>query len=321
MAGTRSRRCSSTTATWSARASCSRPPDNPRSTSARAAAARYARTAAGTPTPKARSIRTAASARERLFGPYGADRAPPDRPPSDQNSPVSPTASRSACDSSTVRGLQPGSRRVHHQSRASSFSFVAESEAPGSQPFAASQRSRCSSDRRKTIVLQVKPMSSHQRRAGTRKWTSRSAPSTSSPFDDAERDRLTAACALRLDLTVAVERAGDAERVPRAGAVSSCALPHVTRCGVGAKQNGFAIQTSLVPGKEDERMRVVQAAVARLGLARLDPERLRRLARARRPAVGDDREVDVPTDVQVEGVHSPILSQLASTVNGRARGS
>ena len=47
---------------------------------------------------------------------------------------------------------------------------------PGSQPFRASQRCRCSSDRRKTIVLQVKTMSSHQRRAGTTKWTSSSRP-------------------------------------------------------------------------------------------------------------------------------------------------
>ncbi len=50
----------------------------------------------------------------------------------DQNSPESPMESSSACDSSAVRGRQPGSRRDHHQSRESSFSFGALSDSPGS---------------------------------------------------------------------------------------------------------------------------------------------------------------------------------------------
>ena len=85
--------------------------------------------------------------------------------------------------------------------------------------------SRCSSDRRKTIVLHVKPMSSHQRRAGTTKCTSRSAPRTSSPSrssrsrrspQSGQRDSIRAA--LRAGVRDA-ERVPGAVRVPRAPAV------------------------------------------------------------------------------------------------------
>ena len=48
--------------------------------------------------------------------------------------------------------------------------------APGVRP--PSQRSMCSSDRKRFIVLQVKTMSSHQCAAGTRQWKRSSRLST-----------------------------------------------------------------------------------------------------------------------------------------------
>ena len=158
--------------------------------------------------------------------------------------------SRMACDSSAGRGRQPGSSLVHHHARAS---VVQRRRPSGWRPAPSrsrsSQRARCSSDRRKTIVLQVKPMSSHQRRAGTRKWTRSSAPSTSSPSLDHERERLTAARALRCRRCRLRGAPPGCREQSQAHVPVQVRPPERTRCGVGAKQNGFAIQTSVVPGK------------------------------------------------------------------------
>jgi hypothetical protein len=92
-----------------------------------------------------------------------------------QKSPVSPSRSRIAWLASRVCGRQPAESRSPHQACARSLSFLTEIVAPGSRP--ASQRSMCSPDRKRVIVLQVKTTSSHQRAAGTRQWKSRLASS------------------------------------------------------------------------------------------------------------------------------------------------
>jgi hypothetical protein len=61
---------------------------------------------------------------------------------------------------SRVCGTQFGARRSSHQAKASSASYVTLMVAPGSLP--PSQRTMCSSDRKRFIPLQVKTMSSHQ---------------------------------------------------------------------------------------------------------------------------------------------------------------
>ena len=83
------------------------------------------------------------------------------------NSPVSPSSSRIACDSAAVRGRQsrgarppPALRELVQRRRAH-----ARARLPALR---SSQRSRCSSDRRKTIVRQVKPMSSTSAAPGRR---------------------------------------------------------------------------------------------------------------------------------------------------------
>ena len=90
--------------------------------------------------------------------------------PRRQNSPVSCNRSRIAWFSSRVCGRHVGERRSFHHACASSLSFATEIVTPGLRPL--SQRSTCSSDRKRFIVLQVKTMSSHHAVAGTRQWNS-----------------------------------------------------------------------------------------------------------------------------------------------------
>ena len=96
-------------------------------------------------------------------------------------------------------------------------------------------------------MLHVKPMSSHQLRAGTTKWASTSPPRTRTPSSTSSSRR-------------SPQHAHSEETLP-----SPCSAPGMpsesqaqvpvyvrppakTRCGVGAKQNGFAIQMSVEAG-------------------------------------------------------------------------
>ena len=156
----------------------------------------------------------------------------------------------------------PARAASDHQRRASSFSVAALMLAPGSQPFAPSQRSRCSSDRRKTIVLQVKPMSSHQRRAGTTKWTSSSAPADERAVAHLELEPARRSPGRRpRSGRRACSAAGDAERVP--GAVREPRAP-AGLDAVGRLDGRERVQhPDLGPVRlEHERVRVVQPPVA-----------------------------------------------------------
>ena len=86
-----------------------------------------------------------------------------------QNGPVRPRRSRIAWFCSRVWGCHFGGNRSFHHACTSSLSFLTVIVRPGARP--ASQRSMCSSDRKRFImVLQVKTMLSHQWAAGTAQW-------------------------------------------------------------------------------------------------------------------------------------------------------
>jgi hypothetical protein len=98
-----------------------------------------------------------------------------------QNSDVSPSERKSSWASWTVRRRQPGDRRSRYQASASFQVCSMLRVAPRGRRQAAHQRSiwaselfssdRGSSDRKRSMVFQLKTMSSHQRRAGKAKCT------------------------------------------------------------------------------------------------------------------------------------------------------
>ena len=92
--------------------------------------------------------------------------------PRRQKGPVRPSRSRMAWLSSRGRGCQSGASRVPHHSFPSSASLEIGMVAPPGRP--ASHVVTCASDRKISIVLQVKPMSFHHEAAGTSTWNTRS---------------------------------------------------------------------------------------------------------------------------------------------------
>ena len=220
-----------------------------------------------------------------------------------QNSPVRPTASRSACDCSIVLGRQPGSSRDHHQARASSFICGAGTVAPGSQPLAASQRSRCSSDRRKTIVLQVNADVVPPPARGNEHMAEEVCARDQLAFADDELEAVATARALGFDVPVGVERPGDPERVPAArSGPGATAGAHSMRSRCEAERVRHPDVSGA--GEEHERVGIVQppigvrdlvveasnaaAASAVLGgrpFATTDRYTCRRTSRSRRPSV------------------------------------
>ena len=94
---------------------------------------------------------------------------------SSQKSPVKPTDLNTSWDSSRVRGRQSGERGSVYHALASCHTCGNGTIAPTAWAFARVQFSTCSSDRKSDMVAQVKPMSSYQRCAGTKKWTTASS--------------------------------------------------------------------------------------------------------------------------------------------------
>lgn len=60
--------------------------------------------------------------------------------------------------------------------------------------------------------------------------------------------------------------------------------------------------------EQDECVRVVQTSIRVCERELVEPERDGRLRYRRRPSARDDREVDVPSHVEVEGVQGSIVS-------------
>src|SRR4029079_3823471 len=138
---------------------------------------------------------------------------------------------------------QSGARRSSHQACASSLSFVTVIVWPGSR--SASQHAMCSSDRKRFIVLQVKTMSLHHSRAGTRQWKS----------SDASSGRWS-----RISTTIGSPQSGEDDSV-RPSTWSAAQMPiasHAqfayhqrssarTRYAVGTAENGLTIRSSSLP--------------------------------------------------------------------------
>ena len=95
----------------------------------------------------------------------------------DQNSPWSPCRANSASASAAPARSQSGLSRVAYQSRPSAKTVWGKATAPRWNPRAGSHSRSSPSDRKAAMFAQVKPMSSQNRRAGTRKWI-RPAPCT-----------------------------------------------------------------------------------------------------------------------------------------------
>src|SRR5262252_3423402 len=89
----------------------------------------------------------------------------------DQKEPVSPAASRMACRSGIVRRRQAELRRSSYHAVARLQSRAKSNTAPGVIWRCAHQATMSSSDRKRSMVDQVKPILRHQSRAGTAKWT------------------------------------------------------------------------------------------------------------------------------------------------------
>ena len=187
-----------------------------------------------------------------------------------QNSPVSPTASSSAWDSSTERGVQPGSSRDHHQARASSFICGAGTVAPGSQPFAVEPALevllRPEEDHRASGEADVVPPAA----CGNENVAQEvGAPDELAVTYD-ELERIPAARALRRDLPVRVERARNPERVPaaRPGPDPAAGSNSVRRRREAERVRHPDVRRA---GEQDERMRVVETPVRVRDLVRLVP--------------------------------------------------
>ena len=151
-------------------------------------------------------------------------------------------------------------------------------------------------------MLQVKAMSSHQRRAGTTKWTSSSAPRTSSPSRTSSSSGSPQSGHSELDDAVRVQGGRDPERVP--GAVgeprAAAGLDPVRRLDGGERVQHPDLGRA---GVEDERVGVVEAPVGGCDLVLGEPERRGGLGRCLRATFGDEGRVDVVPDPQVELVH------------------
>lgn len=160
--------------------------------------------------------------------------------PSRQNSLASSMRSRIAWFCSRVWGRHVGERRSSHHECASSLSFVTEIVAPGMRR--PSQRSMCSSDRKRFMVLQVKTMSSHHAAAGTGQWNS----------NDASEGRCSRTSTRIASPQSAHEHSmspstWSAAQMPKASH-AQFAYHHRpaarTRYAVGTAENGFAIRMS-----------------------------------------------------------------------------
>ena len=88
-----------------------------------------------------------------------------------QNSPTNPTDRITLCDSSSDLARQAGLRGSEYHALARRHTCASGTISPTVCRYAVVQLRTCSSDRKMDIVAQVKPMSSYQFRAGTRKCT------------------------------------------------------------------------------------------------------------------------------------------------------
>ena len=148
--------------------------------------------------------------------------------------------------SSGPRRRQSRSMRFAYQFRASSHSCSSVRVSPRPRPCSRRHRSRCSSDRKRSMVAQLKPMSSHQCAAGTAKWTtyselesrpSRISSRRPSPQSGQRHETLPS------DLSMAMIPSESQMQLPQK------VLPlHLTVYGVGSAEKGFAIQIYGVPG-------------------------------------------------------------------------
>ena len=88
-----------------------------------------------------------------------------------QKSPVRPIDAKAVVASAGVRRRQPGRGDPCTTASRAPTSVRASGSRRAAAAVLAHQRSRCSSDPKSRIVAQVNPTSSHQRRAGSAKWT------------------------------------------------------------------------------------------------------------------------------------------------------
>ena len=151
-------------------------------------------------------------------------------------------------------------------------------------------------------MLQVKPMSSHQRRAGTRMWHEE----VSAPVS-ARRGRLRARAApsSRRTRTRRPHRRGARRGCPARPSARSCPDAASGHDSVRRRREAEWIGHPDIPrvGKEDNRVGIVHTQVGVGDLLFVAAERSRRLGGCRGPAVRDHREVHMPANVEVEAVH------------------
>ncbi len=153
-------------------------------------------------------------------------------------------------------------------------------------------------------MLQVKPMSSHQlprrqKDVDEQLTRPRRARRREAPAGPARRSRRTRTRYDRPQWSAA----GDPERVPGARARPG---PPARRDAVRSRREAERVGHPHVRGRlERARGRVRHAASGTTSAISVSPtlERGRRLRRRRRMTAGDDREVDVPADVEIEAVH------------------
>ena len=112
-----------------------------------------------------------------------------------QKSPVSPIPAKISRISSGPGRRAPGSSRVEYQACASCHSWSIVTDGRRGTPRFAHHASMSSSDRKKSIVLQVKTMSRHHCAAGTRQWNNQS--DRSGPSGPTRRRNVALDCSQR----------------------------------------------------------------------------------------------------------------------------
>ena len=192
---------------------------------------------------------------------------------------------------------------------------VTAHRSPGCRP--ASQRSMCSSDRKRFIVLQVKTMSSHHRAAGTRQWKT-SVSSSGRLVADLDRDRLAAVRARRLDPPVDAERSADPERVPGAVRVP---LPAAGVDAEGRRDSRERVRhPDLTRRRRRARARARRGgATSRADIVGVEADRTAGLVGGRRAAELHEKPVGGVAQVEIGVVDRPIVPEGASAMR-RAEG-
>ena len=168
-----------------------------------------------------------------------------------QNSEVSPRERNNSCVSSTVRRRQSGDRRSRYQGSASFQVCSTLKVAPRGRLHILHHLSMCSSDRKISMVFQLKTMSSHQRLAGMAKCTVPAGVASTAPLQTLTimlspqhpQDVSTRPSHCIMEITPSASQMQFPYQLR--DLVSACVS---TTNGVGTAESGLAIRTSPLPG-------------------------------------------------------------------------